>query len=429
MSPYADLKTIYTQPPPPFGKEIRKLWALDPEYTNLNNGSYGTPPKAVLQSVFEITQEIESNPEAFHRYGYQERLKNARSQLANMIGAQTDEVYLVTNATTGVGTVLRNFEWEKDDVIIIFSTSYASVSNAAAYLADAPPHPKLIVHDINFPTTHAEIVDSFKALLASPHAQVGPNNKRIAVIDSIISNPGALLPWKEMVKLARDANVYSVVDAAHSIGQEIDINLSESQPDFWTSNCHKWLYAKRSCAVLYIPFRNQHLIKTTVPTSNFYIPIAARNGRPNLLEQFEWVGTQDYSPLLSVNEALKFRSWLGGEHKIHEYTHDLALKGGKRVAEILGTSVMDPDGSVTVSMTNVELPIPASVKGSPELYDWLNHKLIDERKIYSAWFFHNGKWWTRASAQVFNDLEDFDKLGHAWKAICPELVKQFGVSS
>lgn len=38
--------------------------------------------------------------------------------------------------------------------------------------------------------------------------------------------------------------------------------------------------------------------------------------------------------------ALDFRQWLGGEEKINKYCHALALAGGKRMAEILGTEVM-----------------------------------------------------------------------------------------
>lgn len=38
--------------------------------------------------------------------------------------------------------------------------------------------------------------------------------------------------------------------------------------------------------------------------------------------------------------ALDFREWLGGEAKINAYCHALALAGGQRLAEILGTSVM-----------------------------------------------------------------------------------------
>lgn len=38
-----------------------------------------------------------------------------------------------------------------------------------------------------------------------------------------------------MVKICADEGVLSVVDAAHSIGQEMDINLDEVKPDFWVT--------------------------------------------------------------------------------------------------------------------------------------------------------------------------------------------------
>lgn len=54
--------------------------------------------------------------------------------------------------------------------------------------------------------------------------------KVVAVVGAIAANPGVRLPWKEMVAICRDAGVRSVVDAAHSIGQEAYISLSEAKP-------------------------------------------------------------------------------------------------------------------------------------------------------------------------------------------------------
>lgn len=48
----------------------------------------------------------------------------------------------------------------------------------------------------------------------------------------------------------------------------------------------------------------------------------------------------DWSPVLSVDAALDFRVACGGEERITAYCHDLAVRGGELVANILGTSVM-----------------------------------------------------------------------------------------
>ena len=104
---------------------------------------------------------------------------------------------------------------------------------------------------------------------------------------------------------------------------------------------------------------------------------------------------------------MDFRQWAGGEEAINTYCRDLAREGGKRIAEIMGTRVMDesPDGVQTLNMVNVELPL----SGVPEdkvdhAQDLLRDKLLLEHKAYAAHFYHNGKFWTRLSAQIYNDV-------------------------
>ena len=58
-----------------------------------------------------------------------------------------------------------------------------------------------------------------------------------------------------------------------------------------------------------------------------------------------------------VRAALDFRQWLGGEEKINGYCRDLAIRGGKRLAEVLGTEEMDqtPNRELTLNMVRSHL--------------------------------------------------------------------------
>lgn len=113
------------------------------------------------------------------------------------------------------------------------NTTYGSISRTVQYLSDIPPHPTTSQFTIQVPTTHSEIVSRFRQHVQSiPKVQ---GKKIVAVIDSIVSVPGVLMPWKEMVKICKEEGVWSVVDGAHSIGQEPNINMKEADPDFWVS--------------------------------------------------------------------------------------------------------------------------------------------------------------------------------------------------
>lgn len=70
----------------------------------------------------------------------------------------------------------------------------------------------------------------------------------------------------------------------------------------------------------------------------------------------------------------------------------------------MGTRVLDSDGQLTLNMTNVELPLPGSIQPSEKVTSMFVEKLLVDHNVYAAHFYHNGRWWTRCSAQVWNEV-------------------------
>ncbi|KAF9269544.1 PLP-dependent transferase [Marasmius fiardii PR-910] len=416
---------------PKFGHSMLEYFAIDKDYTNINNGSYGSAPKPVLDAANQYCAQAEANPDLFHRLSYIPILNSAREKVAKLVGvADVDEVVFVNNASHGVNTVLRNFIWEEGDVIVTCNTTYGAVARAAQYLHDVPRHPEISQFTILLPgNSHTKLIEDWRKHIRSLNEtrnRVNPNGKIVAIIDAIVSNPGILLPWKEMSQVCKEENVWSLIDAAHAIGQEVNINLDKAAPDFWISNCHKWLSTKRSAAVFYVPKRNQHIIKTTFPTSHTYTSPEKRNGAYNFVDQFEWSGTIDWSNYLSVHAALDFREWIGGEEKINVYCRNLAIEGGRKLADTMGTELLDvtENQEFTLNMTNVALPISPQVPVTSEVDMKFKTKMLFDKKIFGVHFYHNGRWWARASAQVWLELSDFEKLGKAYLDVCAEIEKE-----
>jgi len=126
-----------------------------------------------------------------------------------------------------------------------------------------------------------------------------------------------------------------------------------------------------------------------------------------------------------VRTALEFREWLGGEVEINRYCRDLAIRGGKRLAEILGTEEMDqtPNRELTLNMVNVKLPLPDTPQNEAKaaIDRFFKKKLLLEWNTFAPPFYLHGSWWVRCSAQIWNDISDFEYLGKAYKELCVQV--------
>ncbi|CAE6518061.1 unnamed protein product [Rhizoctonia solani] len=358
------LKPDYT-----FGHNMLQHFMFNEGYINLNHGSYGSLPRIVFDKCIELGRRIEGRPDSFHRREYQSELRDVRARLAKLMNCNVDECVITNNTTHGVHTIINNFDWKEGDVIVSFSTTYGAVSKICQYISEKSPNPEHISIQLAFPVSHKVILDEFRQKLRDIPRRDGQTI--VAIIDALASNPGVLLPWEGLTNICKEEGVYSLIDGAHAIGQ-IPLDLAHSNPDFFVSNCHKWLYAKRGAAVVYVPKRNQGLMRSSFPTSHAYVSL--KSGKePDMAAQFE---------------SLDFREAIGGEKKINDYCHSLAVNGGAQLAEILKTRVMETEGNeLTVNMVNVQLPLdPPGGISSDELgkiFHFIKDRLLDEHNTFA----------------------------------------------
>lgn len=147
------------------------------------------------------------------------------------------------------------------------STSYNACSSTLQYIVDTHPHLDLELLPVVFtyPKPHAEVVRLARDAIERANSDGTGRRVRLALIDAISSAPGVVVPWEDLVELFREKDVISLVDAAHQIGQ-LPVSLRTSKPDFWISNCHKWLHAHRGVAVLYV---DKKYVSKIFTNSNF----------------------------------------------------------------------------------------------------------------------------------------------------------------
>ncbi|GAA5854894.1 hypothetical protein JCM9279_000189 [Rhodotorula babjevae] len=418
-----------------FGRSLRaKYFAMEEGWTGLNHGSYGAAPHPVLARMRALQDQCSASADRFMKVEYEPLLVEARARVADLVGCDTDDVVFVTNATMGVNTVLRGLttEWRKGDRLLYLPTSiYNACERTLQYIVDTHPHLELslLPVPITYPISHADLVAQVSAALDAADSDGTGRTVRLALVDAISASPGVVVPWAQLAALFRSRRILSLVDAAHELGQNPRISLRDADPDFWVSNVHKWGLAPRTVAALYVAKRWQHAVHSIPIGFSYKRREQSDEGDAHWTREFNWSGTVDWSPVLSVTAALDFRrDVLGGEQRIYDYCHALALDGGALVAEALGTKVLrnerEEDGELTACMVNVELPLPPPSSYPPSSLSALSSFWIARltaNKTFAPIYAHDDRFWTRLSAQVYVDLDDFRRGAEVLKSTCDEI--------
>lgn len=369
------------------GAAVREEWDLDPDFLTVNHGSYGATPRVVQAAQDGWRRRMEAQPTRFFSRELPDALRDAAAALARYVGARSDDLAFVPNATTGCNAVLRSLSLAPGDEILHVSHVYNAVRNTIAYVATRSAA-KVMVAEIPFPRPQqAVILKNVENALSE--------RTRIAVIDHITSPSGLVLPIADIVRRCHAAGVPVLVDGAHGPGQ-VTLDLPRMGADWYVGTCHKWLSAPKGCGFLYARADRRADLH----------PVTISHGYgQGFTAEFDWTGTMDPTAYLALPVALEFFERLGGA-ALMVRNQDLAAEATALVASHLGTEIGAASG-MAGSMGSVRLPLdlPSTRAEALKVRQALQRIGIDSPVHPLA-----GDLWLRISAYAYNQREDYERL-------------------
>lgn len=378
-----------------FGHNMLKHFQFEPGYVNMNHASYGAVPKLVAQCFDYWHSRAESNPDRWLRYEVMPRLEKAAAIMAKHLKVEdAKDVAFIPNASSGINAVLRSLKLARNDVLIYFSEAYGSVKFAVQHTAQLAGA-KSVELVIKYPFTDAEIIDSLDSALRNYTSRV-----KLVVVSHVSSVPASLIPVKKLIGLGRAYNVPVLIDGAHGLGQ-LPLDLYDLDPDFYVTNCHKWFYASRGSALIYVRKNFQ---------ANMHPVVISWNYNNGFQSEFHQQGTLDYSAFLTVPAALEFRRRLG-EEKILDYNRRLARYAAETLSRAWNTDVLMSGSQNTLdnpllAVVNVRLPVNDSIV----VHTIVERLMLSHRTFMATFVEPANRWYARISAQIYNEKSDYDRL-------------------
>jgi isopenicillin-N epimerase len=375
---------------------ISEHWMLDPDVTFLNHGSFGACPIAVLRVQEEFRNRLERQPLRFLGREFEGLLDQARDVLAEFVGASSEELVFVPNATTGVNAVLRSLTFSPTDELLTTSQEYNACRNALDFVATRS-RAKVVIADIPFPiATPSQVIEAVLSKVTE--------RTRLALIDHVVSQTGLVFPIAQIVQALSERGIDTMIDGAHAPGM-VDLNLTELGATYYASTCHKWICAPKGAAFLYVKKEKQAEIRPLTISHGANSP---RRDRSKFHLEFDWMGTDDPTAYLTVPSAIAYMGALlpGGWDEIRAKNREKAISARKRLCEMLNVAPPCPEEMIG-ALATVPLPDGSYV----ELQDALLEKFNIEVPIVP--FPQAPQRLVRISAQLYNTPEQYEYLGNS----------------
>jgi isopenicillin-N epimerase len=369
---------------------LRREYAIRPGVTYLNNGSFGPPPRAVVDARRSYQADLDANPMDFFVRRWEPLLDEALAAVAKFVGTSAGNLTFVPNATYAMNVVAANVALAPGDEVLLNDHEYGAVfriwerrcgQTGAKMTSAALPYPL---------KSAEEIVDAI-------FAAVTPRT-RLIIVSHVTSPTAVVLPVAEICRRARLQDVAVCIDGPHAIAM-CELDLDALDCDFYCVSGHKWLSAPFGSGFLYVHLRRQGTIDSIVRSWG------KRSGTDvpdRWTDEFRWLGTNDPSAYLAIPAAIRFLESVGLD-AFRRHTHALMREARGRIEALTRLPSIAPDDLAWYG-SMAALPLPDGDGPMLQRRLWERHGI---EILINHW---NGRRHVRPSIHLYNTPDDVDRL-------------------
>lgn len=231
-------------------------------------------------------------------------IEAVRKSAAELIGAQPEEIALVSNTTSGISLVAEGLDWREGDNVVTFADEFPSNQYPWMNLASRGVETRRVANDVSGRS-------DLEAL-----ASACDRRTRIVTVSWIGFATGYRHDIRRIAEIAHEHGALVFIDAIQGLGA-FPLDVNEVGIDFLAADGHKWLLGPEGAGIAYI--RREHLARlrpigpgwhSVSPTQEFtHIELKLRD----TAARYE-AGSQNSGDILALGASLKMLLDFGVEN-------------------------------------------------------------------------------------------------------------------
>lgn len=216
---------------------------MNPLNVYLDNNSTTPIDPRVLEAMLPFLKDNFANSSSTHHFGQSinDKVKEAREQIADFINAEPNELIFTSGATEAINIAIKGVAESYSNIgnhIITISTEHKAVLDTCKDLERK-----------GFEVTYLTVQPNGLIDLAELQKAIRPDTVLVSVM-YVNNETGVIQPIKEIAKLAHEKGALFMTDATQAVGK-IEIDVNNLGIDLLCFSAHK-MYAPKGIGALYV---------------------------------------------------------------------------------------------------------------------------------------------------------------------------------